>query len=292
MKNNPIRYYYVAAVLLLGGCTTQEGAQNTQQKADKPVVAEVNFSRFRGNWIEKKLLTHLKEKREIGQMPPISEIVFTSEYNDSIWLLSANAPTKTKIKAITADSVSFDQGGLSYDNTAGEVMIWIDKAGKSHLFERVGDGISANPATIPAALPGFIHQFTLTGDYFLMDKKGKKTEDFIFFRKDGAVVGLENYKQYEVCYTPSSKGKYASTQHVVRLITDTGSDFFEWEFKNYDEENDKPENKGKKPKNFGISLILEKLGGDSPSAKPAKKTAEKSDKSDGSKYELSVQKLG
>lgn len=285
-------YLVFCFFVFLGACKSENTAnQHTDNQGSKTAVPkDFTFSLYQGHWLDKVFFETVKQKRSftsVKDVPPILEIIFPSEYNDSLWLISANKEEKTKLKPKSADSLAFSGGILSYNNTGGvEVLDWIDSKGQVRVFERVNDPINTQVKGSPSLLTSLVNRNTLMGDYFKMNEKGQKTDDFIVFKADGKIIGLQDYNSYKVCYTQDCL-KLAGEKADVLYLSKDGKEgeYFVWEMIDYDTENEKEENKLKKKKKYGLVLTLYKIN-----IEKGKTTG--SFKKDKASYEFTVAKLG
>ncbi|MBX7242666.1 MAG: hypothetical protein K1X92_13065 [Bacteroidia bacterium] len=273
---------FFVTLLILMGC-------NTSTVKESPKESNIDMAKtdrgtiYSGHWMDKVFVESLMQKHSvigIKEIPAIIEIGFLSAKNDSIVINTGKSVEKKAIRFVNDDSITFAKGALRYNKEAGvEQLFWIDSAGVKRAFERIGNDYITNTDSIANTLTAFVNKNTLAGDYFFMDNKGKKTDDFALFKPDGKIIGWDKYVSYTVKMDKESISKTQKKYDVIYLEGNTEpGEFYAWEFYDYDKENEKEENKNKRPKQFGTTLRFYKI----TDKKPLK---EKPD------FEFSVNKL-
>ncbi len=255
---------FFAAFLFLLGCNTSTVKESYPKETNIDMVKTDRGTIYNGHWMDKMFVESLKQKQslvEMKEIPAIIEIGFVSPKNDSVVINSGHILQKNAIRFVKEDSITFEQGNLFYVKQAEvEVLYWTDNSGKRRPFERMGNDFITNADSIPNVLTAFVNKNTLAGDYFFMNEKGKKTDDFAVFNPEGKIIGWDKYSHYKVLMDKASLSKTQNKKDVIYLSQDTQpGDYYAWEFFDYDKENEKEENKGKRPKQFGTTLKLYKI---------------------------------
>lgn len=268
-------------VLLAWACNAEtEAAKKEGQKNNH------TFSLYQGHWIDKQFFEQLRKSRSfVGQeqIPAVLELIFPSEYNDTLMVVSSAGVKKMKFSPLAEDSLRFDYGTLSYNNTANiEVLDWAATKGETRTLVRLNDAQNTQAAPV---LTYLVNKNTLCADYFLLNEKGLKTQDFIFFRADGHIVGWETYDSYKVCYEKDCLALGKGEWDVLVLSKGEKRDYFAWKMIDYDLENEKEAQKSKSKRKYGLILTLHKINMD----KSNKSGTFKTEKPD---LELGVQRLG
>ena len=253
---------YFFAFLFIWGCNTavkEANQTNDLIKAEKGTI-------YNGYWVDKLFIELLKQRHSIvaiEEVPPILELAFLFAKNDSVLSNSGTKIEKFSIRFTDEDTIFFNLGKLCYDKTADiEFLYWIEpKTGKKRPFERMGNNyVTESKDGFTHTLTAFINTSTLVGDYFFMDDKGRKTDDFTAFKPDGSIIGWDKYAHYSVCLDKEILARNQNKKDVLLLSKDSEApEYYAWEMFDYDKENEKEENKGKRPKQFGTSLKLYKM---------------------------------
>lgn len=268
-------------VLLAWACNTEKEAAKEQGQKNNQT-----FSLYQGHWIDKQFFEQLRKSRSfVGQqqIPAVLELIFPSEYNDTLMVVSSAGVKKMRFSPLAEDSLRFEYGTLSYNNTANiEVLDWTATKGETRALVRLNDAQNTQAAPV---LTYLVNKNTLCADYFLLNEKGLKTQDFIFFRADGHIVGWETYDSYRVCYEKDCLALGKGEWDVLVLSKGEKRDYFAWKMIDYDVENEKETQKSKRKRKYGLILTLHKINMD----KSNKNGTFKTEKPD---LELGVQRLG
>ncbi len=278
--------YFLTLSLWFYGCVSP--SETKEASLDTKTIDMTKTERgtiYNGYWLDKTFLETLKKRKSIvnsGTIPEIIEFGFFSAKNDSVMINSGTEISHVPIQFVSEDSASFREGTLAYEKQVEiEYLYWIDKKKERRPYERMGNDFETEEGGVANSLTPFINKNTVSGDYFFTDPKGRKTDDFFVLKPDGKIIGWDKYNHYKVCLNKEVLNRTNYKKDVIYLTLDNNSgDYFAWEFFDYDEDNAKEENKGKKPKQFGMVLRIYKLG--------EKKNIKEKEKPD---FEFAVSKL-
>ncbi len=228
------------AIIGLTSCKSDEVSEKSPEKAvsNKPKASKsTSTAKYRGHWIDKDFVENMEKNRSvtaIPALPSIIELTFPATLGDSATLVSGTKTTKTLFESRENDEFTFSGGKLVYDNLDNvEKLTFTDKANKTHVLVRAGnDEIGKDGKAI---LP-IVNKHTLAGDYFMLDKKGKKGEDFIIFKPDGGIIGLPDFNKYEVCIGGDCRKLGVEKKDVAYFSREGKGDYFAFEVKDYDKE--------------------------------------------------------
>lgn len=236
------KYILFLSLLTIGlsACQSDEIADKGGEKA-KPASRKASKStstaKYRGHWIDKDFVESMEKNRSVtavAAMPSIIELTFPATLGDSVTLVSGTKTRKTLFDSPENDVFTFDEGKLVYDNLGNvEKLTFTDKAGKTHTLVRAGnDEVGADGKAIQA----IVNKHTLVGDYFMLDKKGKKGDDFIIFKPDGGIIGLPDFNKYEVCVGGDCRKLVVEKKDIAYFSRDGKGDYYAFEVKDYDKE--------------------------------------------------------
>lgn len=236
------KYILFLSLLTIGlsACQSDEIADKGSEKA-KPASRKASKStstaKYRGHWIDKDFVESMEKNRSVtavAVMPSIIELTFPATLGDSATLVSGTKTRKTLFDSPENDVFTFDEGKLVYDNLGNvEKLTFTDKAGKTHTLVRAGnDEVGADGKAIQA----IVNKHTLVGDYFMLDKKGKKGDDFIIFKPDGGIIGLPDFNKYEVCVGGDCRKLVVEKKDIAYFSRDGKGDYYAFEVKDYDKE--------------------------------------------------------
>lgn len=233
---------YILFILFIAigfaACKSDKEVDNSPQKTTtKTTKSSKSTAKYRGHWIDKEFMENMEKHHSVaavGALPSIIELTFPAVLGDSATLVSGNKTRKTLFQSKEADIFTFDEGKLLYENIGEqERLTFTDKANKTHILIRVGDDeVGADGK----AIQPIVNKHTVVGDYFMLDKKGKKGEDFIIFKPNGGIIGMEEFNKYEICVAGDCRKLLTDKKDVMYLSRDGKGDYYAFEVKDYDKE--------------------------------------------------------
>lgn len=237
--NKYLHFLFLSAIGLCACKSDNDANQTSEKVAPKTTKASKTTStaKYRGHWIDKDFVENMEKNHSvtaIGVLPSIIELTFPAVLGDSATLVSGIKTNKTLFNNPSADVFTFDGGKLVYENIGEqEKLIFTDIANKPHTLIRVGDNEVGGDGK---AIQPIVNKHTLVGDYFILDKKGKKGDDFIIFKPDGGIIGMEEFNKYEVCVGGDCRKLVTDKKDVFYLSRDGKGDYYAFEVKDYDKD--------------------------------------------------------
>lgn len=254
----------LATVLGMTIACKSDSKEEKNETEAKVSNAEKKTAILRGHWMQKEWnegISQLHSASKLPAHPLVIEFYFATDHADSVGIVGDDKVYQTPILSQEGDSLQIAEGLLVYNNTAeADLLLFKDKkSGSVFTYIRMESSAVLSNGVFNSSVISFVNDHTIAGDYTPLDKKGKKTEEFVVLKNDGSVLNESNYDKYEVCIKGECMRNAPRYTDIVYLSKEGKGEYFAYELIDYSADENKIKSKEKNRK--GEVLTFYKVSG-------------------------------